>query len=532
LAVGDSAHRIRVVASTAALLSLVAAGPAKATRFDDVFAVVGDSEASWWNVSGELRLRGSVLYNLDLDRGPTPSGEPLYPVPLGDPTGQTLTNADLRLRTDVGFLVPGGSLAMQLRVDVLDNMALGGDPAGVPTMTVTQLPPRDAAFRIKRAWGAVLTPLGVIAAGRMGSHWGLGMLTNGGECPDCNTGDAADRVAFVTSLFGHYWALAFDFSAIGPTTARNNGSSVDLDPADDVRTLTFAFLQALSDQARERKLDDGKTTAEYGAYVSYRWQDRDVPASYLPTAQIVELSPAQSVARGFQATAIDAWVRIQHPWFRLELEAAVLLGSIDQPSLIPGVLMRDAIESAQVGLAFESDVGPRDAVFGGGVDAGFASGDPAPGFGAFPSATGRAPQPGDLDGPQAVPPTDVRVDNFRFHPDYRVDRILFHEIIGTVTDAIYVRPHLRWRIAEIGPGVLVAELAATVSFAVEPASTPGGTRTLGIEIDPTIRYGSRDGFSAALDYAVLVPLQGLDNPALGLSAQPAQLLRLRLGYGF
>jgi len=111
-------------------------------------------------------------------------------------------------------------------------------------VTGTQLPPRESAFRIKRAWGAVLTPLGVIAAGRMGSDWGLGMATNGGDCPDCNTGDAADRVAFITSLGGHFWALAYDFSAVGPATRRNNGGSIDFDPSDDVRTFTFAFLSA------------------------------------------------------------------------------------------------------------------------------------------------------------------------------------------------------------------------------------------------------------------------------------------------
>ena len=36
------------------------------------------------------------------------------------------------------------------------------------------------------------------------------------------------------------------------------------------------------------------------------------------------------------------------------------------------------------------------------------------------------------------------------------------------------------------------------------------------------------GFVAALEYAVLFPLAGLDNPVLGLPPQPAQLLRLRL----
>ena len=41
---------------------------------------------------------------------------------------------------------------------------------------------------------------------------------------------------------------------------------------------------------------------------------------------------------------------------------------------------------------------------------------------------------------------DNRIDNFRFHSDYRVDRILFREIIGTVTDAMYAKPHARLRL--------------------------------------------------------------------------------------
>jgi uncharacterized protein (TIGR04551 family) len=525
-------RRVRTALFLAALAACAFARPASANRFEEVFNAVGESDEQWWDVSGELRLRGELFYNFDLDRGVTPSGDPLYPVPLGDPAGQVLTYADLRLRTDVSLIAPGGAMSLQLRVDIIDNMALGSDPAGHPTVTGTQLPPRDSAFRIKRAWGAVLTPLGVIAAGRMGSDWGLGMATNGGDCPDCNTGDAADRVAFITSLGGHFWALAYDFSAIGPITRRNNGEALDFDPSDDVRTVTFAFLSAVTDEARKRRRDDGKTTAEYGAYISYRWQDQDVPADYLSVAYDLPLTPSQSMARGLSATAVDLWLRVTHPWFRIELEAAALFASIDQPSLIPGVLLRDSVSSNQYGVALESDIGPVDSALSGGLDAGFASGDSAFGFGAFPGPSDPPARKGDLDGPQAVLPYDTTADNFRFHPDYRIDRILWHEIVGTITDAIYIRPHLQWRIAEVGPGWFIFDLAAIASFAVEPDSTPGGNRSLGIELDPTLTYGSRDGFSASLDYAVLLPLAGLDNTVLGMEAQPAQALRLRLGYGF
>lgn len=520
----------------ALLLLLVAAslvsGPARADGFDEVDRALRERGERWWDVSGLLRVRSELLYNLDLDRGPTPSGAPLFPVPISDPTAQTLTHADLRMRTDLGVFAPGGALGVRLRVDLLDNLAMGSSPEAHPTATTSQAAP-DAAFRIKRAYGLALTPLGILAAGRMGNHFGLGMLANGGECDDCDSGDAADRIAFITPLFGHLVVLAWDFSATGPSTPRADAHrSVDLDPADDVTTVTLAVLNAKSPQARDRRRLAGQTVVEYGAVVSHRWQEADVPASYLPTAQPIPISETSAMARDFRATALDGWLRITHPFFRLELEAAVVLGRIGQASLVPGVLLNEPVESTQVGLAFESDVGaPEDAVSGG-LDCGYASGDSAPGFGAFPGPTSPAPHAGDLDGPQANPPGDHRVDNFRFHPDYRIDRILFRELVGTVTDAMYLRPHVRWRIAEIGPGTLSAHLAVVGSRAVSPESTPGGESALGIEVDPTLNYHSRDGFDLAVEYAALFPLAGLDNPDLDLQAKPAQLLRLRLGYGF
>jgi len=121
-------RRVRPFVFLAALAACAFARPASANRFEEVFAAVGESEEQWWDVGGELRLRGELFYDFDLDRGVTPSGDPLYPVPLGDPAGQVLTYADLRLRTDVSVMAPGGAMSLQLRVDIIDNMALGTTP--------------------------------------------------------------------------------------------------------------------------------------------------------------------------------------------------------------------------------------------------------------------------------------------------------------------------------------------------------------------------------------------------------------------
>ena len=52
------------------------------------------------------------------------------------------------------------------------------------------------------------------------------MLANGGDCADCNYGDAADRIAFITPLAGHICALAYDIDQIGPFVPQQPGETV------------------------------------------------------------------------------------------------------------------------------------------------------------------------------------------------------------------------------------------------------------------------------------------------------------------
>ena len=55
-------------------------------------------------------------------------------------------------------------------------------------------------------------------------------------------------------------------------------------------------------------------------------------------------------------------------------------------------------------------------------------------------------------------------------------------------------------------------------------------RPLGVELDPELRYASRDGLAVTIDYAVLLPGSAFDNTTL--KAQPAQALRARLVFAF
>src|SRR6185312_15493480 len=269
-----------------------------------------------------------------------------------DPKAQVLTYADMRFRTDLAVYAPGGTVAVNARVDTLDDQALGGSYVGSPQGTSSQVTMN--AIRVKRAWGEALTPIGLLAAGRMGNQWGLGILANGGDCADCDSGDAADRIAFLSPILGHILAFAYDFSATGPFVTRSDGVRlVDLAPSAASQTFTFAFLKWEDDLGRRRRRAAGKDTIEYGAYVSHRWQSDDVPATYLPTSQPVALDGAQVMARGYTATAIDGWARFTAPMLRVEAEWAFLFSQVDQPSLVPGVLFHKPVTANQMGGALE-----------------------------------------------------------------------------------------------------------------------------------------------------------------------------------
>ncbi len=491
---------------------------------------LGRNDTKVVRVRGEFRTRGALLSNLDLDRGPTPSGQMFFPVPLSDPSRQTLSRFNGRLRLDVGLFAPRGWVALKTRVDALDNLEFGSAPRGTPATSTSQNVV-SAAVAVRRAYAEFLTPLGLLIIGRVGNHWGLGMLANSGDCDGCDSVETSDRVAFVTQAFRHVFALSYDFTATGPFS-RGTTPVTDLDPRTNVHTVGFAALRRRSASTRLRRRAAGRSTVDYGLYSAYRWQKIDVPATSAIGATSAELQGMPVQYRGYSGLVADTWLRVETPWLRVELEAAYQRARIERPSVGPGIEFRDPLFSDQFGAALESEVGRMGGRLRGGLHLGFASGDPAPGFGAQLEDSSQAAVPGDLNGGQASLPFDGRVDNFRFHPDYRVDRILFRELIGTVTDAAYVRPYVGTNVRIHPKGALAFELAAVSSFAVYRSSTPGGASGLGIELDPTIRYETTFGFSAEFAPAVLFPLAGLDNVQLGLAARSAQLYRLRLQYRF
>lgn len=529
-------------------------------------------------IDGYLRLRPTILVAYDLNRGPDRWGYSLFPTPFQ--TGRkTLAGADLRLRFEPTLNV-SEDVRVRAQVDVLDNLVLGSTAAGsvlahdassLSFLAGGQVPPVggvNAPFytmRVKRLYGEVSTPVGLLKFGRMGSHWGLGILTNDGKCLDCNSGDTVDRILFVLNVAGYYIMPMIDFVSEGPTTAHlfdpatgrprePTGEIYDRDNGDDATGFNLAILRRESDKEIQKKLDAGRMVLDFGAYVTYRTQKYDA-AKFHADGRLYGEDPRRGsianagwIAREAFLWTPDVWIRFQRKNLRVELEVAGIygrIGNIDPTGQASGP--NDTVQSLeflQLGGALQGEYKLMEGQLTLGVEVGFASGDKSPGMGNRPTrAPPSAEGPTDsrdriLDGPQydcrTATCADRDVTNFRFHPEYRVDTILWRDIFGGVTDAMYARPSLRYEVTE-GLSLEAAVIYSRAVYLESTPSGPNGSADLGIELNGGLTYLSDDGFVAGLTYAVLFPMAGmrnLDTPGADREAATAQGLRAFLGAKF
>ena len=502
------------------------------------------------DINGYLRLRGDLMdgldlglpYRTDLTRGAA------YPQFPKSATGKedTLAGANMRFRLEPTINI-SEDVRIMAQIDMLDNLILGSTPDGYPQsmyypmvgFSQGQQPPVEGINSIKdsilvrRIWGEVMTPLGLLRFGRMGSQWGLGILANDGgpshvdrgplvtrndpfspmgHCFDCDYGSTADRIMFITKIFGHYVVPMIDFTSEGPYFTQVNefaGQPYDLDQLDDVNSYILAIAKRDKPEDIEQALAQDDWVLNYGVYFVFRNQALDA-VRYQNEGQHPDQGSNQTIAdyavRDLEAYIPDIWIRFMFGKLRIELESVMIIGKIGYDAvghslnadgdLIPN-LQGESLDILQYAGVLQADYRLLDDALLVGMELGFASGDDSPGFGVRPF---EEKQFEHADG-------DHNINNFRFHPDYHVDLILWRQIIGTVTDAVYVKPSLQYEIAE-GFG---AKVSAVYSSAIRSQSTRGKRSPLGLEFDLDFFYFSDDNFHAGLSYGILVPLAGMDD---------------------
>lgn len=500
-----------------------------------------------FTLDGYFRLRPTLFYKFDLGKVP---GQELFPRSPRSAGENTQSFATMRLRMEPVFNV-SEQVSLKLEVLGLDNVVLGSQPDtrypgdqrnlfGVFSESQdSAVDMLEDSIKIRRAYGEVKTPVGILRFGRMGSHWGLGMLRNDGTCFDCDFGDTVDRVQFVTNPFeGWYVTPMLDFNSEGVVNGGGSqGEPVDLTQSDDSHGWVLAIARRDTDAVIRSKLDNNQGVLQYGLHFTYRAQNWE----YQPLAPIGG-SPG-FIPRDASLYIPDLWLKYEERSWRLEFELAGMFGNIGNRALDVGGIndptLNQSLRVAQFGGVAQGEVKVANNKLALGLEVGFASGDKAPGFGNQPgragSGTNGATEPGDSEGPQyrcgSGGCSDNAIRNFRFNRDYRVDLILWREIIGGVTDAFYVRPSAKYTLTDGFD--LYGRLI--YSQALYSESTPSFENSaLGLEANLGVDYKTEDGFVAGVAYGILFPMSGLQefNPELRLDLETPQSIRGWLGINF
>ncbi|MCP3101220.1 TIGR04551 family protein [Myxococcus sp. K15C18031901] len=472
-----------------------------------------------FTLDGYFRLRPTLFYKFDLGKAP---GRSIFPGSSNRYGENTQSFATMRLRLDPTFNV-SEQVKIKLQVDGLDNLVFGSTPDTLNPLdkrNVFDLFSEDQeslgntlsdSIKLRRAYGEVNTPVGILRFGRMGSQWGLGMLRNDGNCFDCDYGDTVDRIQFVTEPFaGWYVTPMLDFNAEGTIySGGSQGEPVDLTQADDAHSWVIAIARRDTDAQIRSKLENNQGVLQYGLHFAYRTQTYD-------NAKNADGAITSGfVPRDASLYIPDLWLRYEERNWRLEFEFAAILGNIGNRALtVPESTLDQSLKIAQFGGVAQGEVKLAQNKLSLGLEIGFASGDKAPGFGNLQGKKGSNPDgstaPGDVDGPQYrcdnTGCSDNAIRNFRFNRDYRVDLILWRELLGGVTDAFYIRPSLKYTVA---PGIdIYGRVIYSQAFYAE--STPSFTsKALGIEANAGVDYTTEDGFVAGVAYGILFPMKGL-----------------------
>ncbi|MEK6606723.1 MAG: TIGR04551 family protein [Myxococcota bacterium] len=509
----------------------------------------GEEEAKiqFLEAHGYLRFRGHLLHNITLgaletsDNHIEPAERPgFFPgAPLSENTNldcatreaagadvdcpaSTLAGGNMRFRLEPTFNVTE-EVRIKSTFDIMDNVVLGATPEGsyfgkggpdgytpIVAFTGGQAPVESGknwhqdAIRVKRIWGEVRTPVGELRFGRMPSHWGMGILANNGDCLDCNYGDAADRLLFATRLADHLVALGHDWAATGPTTAsvngpnvasaRGGGQPIDAEQLDDVGQYFIVAGRIDKPAELAEKVDRGDTVLNYGGYFVWRKQDYDWASGQVPP---LGSAPAADrlVQRDAYALIPDAWAKLVTRKLEVEFEGVYIHGQIDEATELgapPG-----GIDIRQWGFAQRTTFKALRDTLRVGLEVGGASGDEAEMK--HLNALGGALNTQPACSENICPAGADRASAFRFDPDYQVDLVLFREILGMVTNAVYAKSFVQYEPVE----TIAMRLDLIPSWALEPIATPGNESWYGIELDSGLFYENVEhGFHAGLQWGV------------------------------
>jgi len=524
-------------------------------------------ELSMLEIDGYLRMRTGLYRNLDF--GNKFIGEALqgntsrYPALAGNEEEAANraadfsgTNLTLRLNSTINV---SSNIQVHLGLDVLENFIMGSTPNlyGDEQINILSSGQQNAmgganslndAIQVREVYGR-LTALNdqlEVRFGRMPSHWGLGMFINSGDCLDCDYDQIADRVSASLRMADHVFVGMFDWVSSGPAFqafGASTGQAHDAFTWDDVEQYSAQVLRVDHPDDIRDHINQGEWVINYGLWAMLRKQAREVaPEFYADNANPADGTDfARENSNGSgsdlwerrDATLFmgDAFANLYFGEWEINAEGAFVYGDFSDSAVSAGTLETTTVMQwgAALDLTYHLDPPGEGADLG--LRAGAASGDRWVGMGTLDSADN---QRGTMTGDGTK---DSDLNNFQFSPNYHVDLLLFRQILGTVSDAWYIRPEASYAFTD----AITGSLAGIYSQAFFPQSTPrcwptatdatsnpDGTtgdkscdsnkpaqQPLGIEFDGELTYKSQidangGGLLASLRGGILFPLGGFD----------------------
>jgi uncharacterized protein (TIGR04551 family) len=489
---------------------------------------------------GYYRLRTDWFKGFDLGfkddpnlgGSPFPQAIGCHSTMTGHPCNDSIGGANMRLRLEPTLNLEEGT-SVHLQADVLDNLVLGSTPynlsyAGIYSATNpqplgafgdNQMPPQPGvnsdrpSIVIKRAWGEVAVPLGILKFGRQPNHWGMGIYANGGGRDpvtgvydyDNDYGDSVDRVSFSAGIPGTPLRamIAFDWNFTGlasnqvaSTNKGNEGHPFDLDDSDDATSYVAVLSKMTPPNELKDALDRGDSVLDYGVYFQYKTQDWDENLSAVtPTTPF---DPATGyVPRSMKTYTTSLWGRFGIGSMMLEAELVGQFGSLNK---ISDFGINNTVDIAKMGGAGRFTWTGMEGKLKLGMESGFATGDQ---WDNTPQGNTNVAYANQLGGPN-----DKTLTQFMFNRAYNIDLIMWRHLFGAVTNAAYFKPFLQYDLTKS----IHFNVSNVTSLALNPISTPGNDTLYGTEFDTTLGYYTPH-FIANISYGVLFPFGAMAHPA-------------------
>ena len=503
-----------------------------------------------FELDGYYRMRTDWLKNFNLGFPEPNFGGSPFPSALGckatdksnHPCDGSLSSANMRLRLEPTINLDEGT-SVHVQADLLDNLVHGSTPfdqslAGAYTTTNGLNPPLGAfsngaqapvaqginsdraAVQIKRAWGEVAVPLGILKFGRMPNHWGMGIFHSGGGADpingtydyDADYGDTVDRASFsllipgtnLRAMLASDWAMTRLVSNQTSANKGHEGHPFDLDDSDDSNAWVGVISRMDSPQEFRDAVDRGELAFNYGIYFEYKTQSWDYDLKDFTLGGATDpgnpsdpaVGSPHYVPRNLKTYTPDLWGKIGFGRFTIEGELVAQFGSIgrlDDQGVVGSVDVRKYGGAGRLtwhGLEGKLRLG---------VESGFAWGDQ---WDNNPQGATNIAFLNPLGGLG-----DTRLTQFIFNRDYKVDMILWRHLYGAVTNAVYIKPFIAYDVTRS----ISFKIANITSFANRPVATPGNAKAYGTEFNGDLGYHS-GGLFVGVSYGVLFPFSAMNHP--------------------